>query len=45
MLSILSPYKIKKSNIFFCEDIATIKASNLTGINRNAINQYFNLCC
>ncbi len=29
--------------ILFCEDITATKTANLTGINRNTINRYFNL--
>lgn len=43
MTNVLSPYKIKKIMIFFCEDITATKTANLTGINRNTINRYFNL--
>lgn len=28
---------------FFCEDITSCKTAMLTGINRNAINRYFNI--
>ncbi len=39
----LTRYKLAKIMQCFCEDIPASKAATISGINRNAINRYFNL--